>query len=171
MINKPLAVIVFDDDGDEVMQILWDAVEELQKQGLNVGGLLNKKNQDGTFIGEVICSIGDEREFTILVDRGQGASGCRLDSVALAESSIVPREALDKGIDVLVINKYGIAESEGRGLVDEMTRAASEGVPVLAAVHNKYVDAWRNYSGDLGIELFPMLDEVIAWVNTQLNES
>ena len=51
MINKPLAVIVFDDDGDEVMQILWDAVEELQKQGLNVGGLLNKKNQDGTFIG------------------------------------------------------------------------------------------------------------------------
>ena len=72
---------------------------------------------------------------------------------------------------MLVINKYGIAESEGRGLVDEMTRAASEGVPVLATVHNKYVDAWRNYSGDLGIELFPMLDEVIAWVNTQLNES
>lgn len=170
MKNKPLAVIVFDGDGNEAMQVLWDAVEELQKRGLKVDGLLHKKDEEGAFIGEVISSISDNREYTILVDRGEGASGCRLDSIALTESSAVLRDALDQGVDVLVINKFGIAETEGRGLAAEITRAASEGVPVLATVDNKYADAWRSYSGDLGIELFPMLEEVTAWVEAQLED-
>ncbi|MDO5666384.1 MAG: DUF2478 domain-containing protein [Alcaligenaceae bacterium] len=171
MKNKPLAVIVFEDDGDEAVMTLWEAVEELQKRGLKVGGLLNKKDNNGGYIGEIICSISDDREYTILVNRGAGASGCRLDSVALAESSAVPREALDQGIDVLVINKFGIAEAEGRGLLAEMTRAASEGVPVLTTVHNKYADAWRSYSDELGVELFPMVEEVMVWLDAQLEEA
>lgn len=171
MKNKPLAVIVFEDDGNEAVLTLWDAVEEIQKRNLKVGGLLNKKDNEGGYIGEVICSVSDDREYTILVSRGSGASGCRLDSVALAESSEVPREALDQGVDVLVINKFGIAEAEGRGLLAEMTRAASEGVPVLAAVHNKYADAWRSFSGELGVELFPMIEEVMAWLDAQLEKA
>ncbi|WP_432784844.1 hypothetical protein AAEX37_01779 [Oligella sp. MSHR50489EDL] len=171
MKNKPLAVIVFEDDGHEAVMTMWDAVAEIKNRKLKVGGLLNKKDGDGGYIGEVICSVNDDREYTILVNRGSGASGCRLDSVALAESSEVPREALDQGIDVLVINKFGVAEAEGRGLLAEMTRAASEGVPVLAAVHQKYADAWRSYSGDLGVELFPMVDEVMAWLDAQLAEA
>ena len=171
MKNKPLAVIVFEDDGNEAVLTRWEAVEQLQRKGLRVGGLLNKKDGKGGYIGEVICSINDDREYTILVDRGSGASGCRLDSVALAESSTVPREALEQGVDVLVINKFGIAEAEGGGLVAEMSRAVSEGVPVLATVHNKYADAWRDFSGELGLELFPMVEEVLAWAEVQLAEA
>ena len=171
MKNKPLAVIVFEDDGNEAVQTLWASIEELQKKGLRVGGLLNKKDGQGSYIGEVICSVSDDREFTILVNRGTGASGCRLDSEALAESSVVPREALDQGVDILVINKFGIAEAEGGGLVAEMTRAVSEGVPVLATVHDKYAEQWRSFSGDLGIELFPMVEEVQAWFEAQLAEA
>lgn len=171
MKNKPLAVIVFEEDADEAVLTMWEAVEALQQRGLTVGGLLNKKDEQGGYLGEIICSINDDREYTILVSRGSGASGCRLDSEALAASSAVPREALDRGIDVLVINKFGIAEAEGRGLLAEMSRAVSEGVPVLAAVHNKYADAWRSFSGDLGVELFPMVEEVMAWVEAQLAEA
>lgn len=168
MKDKPLAVIVFEDDGNEAVNILWEAVEELQKKGLKVAGLLNKKDNKGGYIGEVICSIGDDREYTILVDRGVGASGCRLDSVALAESSVVPREALEQGVDILVLNKFGIAEAEGDGLVEEITQAVSQGIPVLSTVHDKYADRWREYSGELGIELFPMVEEVTAWLEAQL---
>lgn len=171
MNNKPLAVIVFEDDGNEAVQTLWEAVEQLQQKGLKVGGLLNKKDGQGGYIGEVICSISDDREYRILVDRGTGASGCRLDSEALAASSVVPREALDQGIDVLVINKFGIAEAEGSGLVAEISRAVSEGVPVLSTVHDKYAEQWRSFSGDLGVELFPMVEEVQAWLEAQLAEA
>ena len=171
MQNKPLAVIVFEDDGNEAVQTLWEAVEQLQQKGLKVGGLLNKKDGQGGYIGEVICSICDDREYRILVDRGAGASGCRLDSEALAVSSAVPREALDQGIDVLVINKFGIAEAEGSGLVAEISRAVSEGVPVLSTVHDKYAEQWRRFSGDLGVELFPMVEEVQAWLEAQLAEA
>ena len=171
MQNKPLAVIVFEDDGNEAVQTLWEAVEQLQQKGLKVGGLLNKKDGQGGYIGEVICSICDDREYRILVDRGAGASGCRLDSEALAASSAVPREALDQGIDVLVINKFGIAEAEGSGLVAESSRAVSEGVPVLSTVHDKYAEQWRRFSGDLGVELFPMVEEVQAWLEAQLAEA
>lgn len=171
MQNKPLAVIVFEDDGNEAVQTLWEAVEQLQQKGLKVGGLLNKKDGQGGYIGEVICSICDDREYRILVDRGAGASGCRLDSEALAASSAVPREALDQGIDVLVINKFGIAEAEGSGLVAEISRAVSEGVPVLSTVHDKYAEQWRRFSGDLGVELFPMVEEVQAWLEAQLAEA
>ena len=170
MHNKPLAVIVFEDDGNDAVQALWEVVEQLQAKGLKVGGLLNKKDGQGGYIGEVICSVSDEREYRILVGRGAGASGCRLDSVALAESSEVPRQALDQGIDVLVINKFGIAEAEGGGLVAEISRAVSEGVPVLSTVHDKYAEHWRSFSGELGIELFPMVDEVQAWLEVQLAE-
>ena len=171
MKNKPLAVIVFEDDGNEAVQTLWEAVEQLQQKGLKVGGLLNKKDGQGGYIGEVICSISDDREYRILVDRGAGASGCRLDSEALAASSAVPREALDQGIDILVINKFGIAEAEGSGLVAEISRAVSEGVPVLSTVHDKYAEQWRSFSGDLGVELFPMVEEVQAWLEAQLAEA
>lgn len=170
MKDKPLAVIVFEDDGNTTAQLLWRVVKTLQAKGLAVDGLLNKLDEEGNYVGEVICSLNDEREYRILVDRGAGAQGCRLDSVALAESSAVPREALDRGIDLLVLNKFGIAESEGEGLIAELARAVSEGVPVLSTVHDKYADAWREFSGDLGIELFPMEEEVLEWVEAQFSE-
>ena len=52
MQNKPLAVIVFEDDGNEAVQTLWEAVEQLQQKGLKVGGLLNKKDGQGGYIGD-----------------------------------------------------------------------------------------------------------------------
>jgi hypothetical protein len=57
--------------------------------------------------------------------------------------------AIAEGIDLLVINRFGRAESLGRGLLGCFTAAMEAGVRVLTAVRVPYVEAWAAYHGGL----------------------
>jgi len=55
-------------------------------------------------------------EILISVDRGNDARGCRLDPAAFARITVWGQRALDEGLDLLVVNKFGKEEASGRGL-------------------------------------------------------
>ena len=66
-------------------------------------------------------------------DRGKESRGCRLDTNILAEAAAQLSRALDRRPDVLVLNKFGKTEAEGRGVRDVLARAVGQGIPPLFA--------------------------------------
>ena len=71
--------------------------------------------------------------------------------------------ALADGLDLIVINRFGRAESQGRGLIGCFSAAIEAGVPVLTAVRAPYDEAWRLFHGGLGQELPAEMAAVTSW--------
>jgi hypothetical protein len=98
-------------------------------------------------------------------DRGPGAGGCRLDVAALAEVNGQVARSLDNDPDLLILNKFGKVEAEGRGLLDLVAIAVDRGIPVVIAVPIRNLEAWHNFAGGLSVEFSSDPSEVNDWLN------
>lgn len=98
---------------------------------------------------------------------GPMARGCRLDPQGLEEAVGLVETALDHRPKLLIINKFGKAELEGRGFRPVIGRALAEGVPVLTAVNQANLEGFESFSAGLGTPLAPLIDPVIRWCRTQ----
>lgn len=103
------------------------------------------------------------RRLPISQNLGSGASGCRLDTVALAEAASIMRRAIDASPQLVVFNKFGAQEAAGRGLRDEMTAAAVGGLPVLTAVSAALLNEWSDFTGGGAVQLPCSVDAALAW--------
>lgn len=98
-------------------------------------------------------------------DRGPGASGCRLDEAALAEVNGQVARSLDADPDLLVLNKFGKVEAEGRGLLDLVAMAVDRGIPVVIGVPIRNLEPWRDFAGGMSVEFTDDPSEVADWLN------
>ncbi len=159
-----LAALHYERDFD-INAILRTVVDRLQESGLSVGGVL----QEAEFRGDGCCAhlnIVDIRTGSterITQDRGRQSRGCKLDPRGLAAISHCITDAIDAGVDLVIVNKYGRAESEGRGLLSCVEDAISAGLPVLTSVREPYTAAWNMYHGGLAGELPPKVDAILRW--------
>jgi hypothetical protein len=94
---------------------------------------------------------------------GVGSMGCRLDpgALELAVAQVSPRLV---GAKVLILNKFGKHESEGRGFRDLIGQALGDGIPVLVGVNVKNLAAFRDFAGDLAEPLDGPDAELMGWV-------
>ncbi|MGX0876572.1 nucleoside-triphosphatase THEP1 [Roseovarius sp. MBR-154] len=60
---------------------------------------------------------------------------CRLDPDALEAAVGLVAARLTEGADLLIINKFGKHEAEGRGFRDVIAEALSQGVPILIGLN------------------------------------
>ncbi|RGP38048.1 DUF2478 domain-containing protein [Pseudotabrizicola alkalilacus] len=80
-------------------------------------------------------------------DRGALARGCILDSGALEQTVVAVQQRL-AGADVLIVNKFGKREAEGRGLVPVIAEALEMGLPVLIGVNGLNLAAFLAFAGE-----------------------
>jgi hypothetical protein len=71
--------------------------------------------------------------------------------------------AIADRVDLLVINRFGRAESLGRGLLGIFTAAIEAGVPLLTAVRHPYDQAWEQFHGGFAQALAASADAIVAW--------
>ncbi|WP_416189479.1 DUF2478 domain-containing protein [Neisseria sp. CCUG17229] len=159
---KPIAVLMYQGEGSDELQALWQAVKYWQQQGLKVAGLLNPLDENGQKLRKRVQSLTDSRVYTIMYDQGCTIDACLLDPRGLAASSEVIREALQTPPDILVFNKFGHAESENSGLIEEYAQAIGQGIPVISLLQDKYLSDWRAFTDGMGEEL-SSVEEVLAW--------
>ena len=80
-------------------------------------------------------------------------TGCRLDPDRLA--SLVTRlaAAIEDGADLVIINRFGRSEAEGKGLIDLIPQALDADIPVLIAVPEPRFPAWIRFSEGINVRL------------------
>lgn len=109
----------------------------------------------------------DGPSFRISQDRGPGARGCRLDGEALESAAEWLMRRLD-GAALVVINKFGRQEAEGRGLSPVIAEAITRGLPVLVGVNALNLEAWQAFADGLSQELPPEEEALVAWCRANL---
>ena len=98
-------------------------------------------------------------------DRGPQARGCRLNPDALERAVALTLGRLAGGADLLLINKFGKHEAEGRGFRPVIAEALSCGVPVLVGVNAANRAAFEAFAGDIAQEVRADPSALSAWVD------
>lgn len=167
-----IAAIHYEWDFD-INGTLRQVVRRLRAEGVKVGGVL----QTATVLPNQCCArlfivdIKTGQTECISQDRGPDARGCKLDPRGLAEISHCLAAAIEERVDLLIINKFGRAESEGGGLLSLIGTAVSEGIPVLTTVREPYTEAWTSFHGGLADVISPRVEAAVQWVLAALDQT
>lgn len=166
----PLAAITYPRSFD-IDCLLVTACERLSRRGVRLGGLLQiSTDAKGSCQRVHVVDLRTGAAFDIWEERGTCARGCRLDERGLAAASHAVDEAIADHVDLVIMNRFGRAESLGAGLLASFSSAVSEGVPALTAVRAPYDLAWAKFHGGLGRELPADLDTILAWAETAVGD-
>ncbi|MDR5653154.1 DUF2478 domain-containing protein [Ruixingdingia sedimenti] len=84
----------------------------------------------------------------ISLDRGAGATGCRLDAGVLEQAVLWVSQHLD-GAQMLVVNKFGKQEAEGRAFAPVIGEALARGLPVLVGVNGLNLGPFLTFADGL----------------------
>jgi hypothetical protein len=98
-------------------------------------------------------------------DRGDLARGCTLDSGALEQTVVAVQQRLE-GAEMLIVNKFGKREAEGRGLVPVIAEALELGLPVLIGVNGLNLAAFLAFAGEGVLPLPSDAAQVAQWCKT-----
>lgn len=159
-----LAAIIYD-KGFRIDDFMTRVATRLAVDGVRVRGLVQENfGDDPNSSVMVLVELASSGRFGISQDLGTQAQGCRLDPHGLADAGGRIDQELARGIDLLVLNKFGRAEAEqGAGLRSTVARAIESGIPVLTAVRPPYTAAWDAFHGGMSTALAPELETVLAW--------
>jgi hypothetical protein len=97
-------------------------------------------------------------------NRGSEARGCRLDGAALADVTAGIEKSLAAKPGLLVLNKFGKSEAEGEGMRDLIAKALDQGIPVIIGVPERNLAAFRDFAGELSVELSVDVAAVLSWL-------
>lgn len=165
----PLAAVRYG-SGDAIDMLLEEAVRDLQAAGVRVAGYVQRVSDTGpdrcptTHLEDVTSGV----RHVISQPLGSGASGCRLDPQALAALCGELEAQCARGVDLVVLNRFGKGESQGHGFRAAIERALLAGVPVLTAVHDTYLPDWLDFAGGDAARLAASRGEIDAWTRAVL---
>lgn len=139
-----------DPDADAAMHAFAAA---LAADGVRLAGALRVPGDPGTTGREMrLRLLGDGAEVIISQNLGPGAQGCRLDAAALED--VVARAGVAMAsARLLIVNRFGRSEAEGRGFRTLIGQAVSDERPVLLALRPAFLGAFHDFVGDMGTEL------------------
>lgn len=145
--------------------LMGDVALRLAAAGLRLAGVVqvNAPNPGRARCHMDLRLLPDGAQIRISQDLGNTARGCRLDPGGL-ELAVAGAEArMAAGADVLVVNRFGKQECDGRGFRPLIAEAVAQGVPVLIAVSPAKRAAFLDFTGGEGTLLPPDPEAAIGW--------
>lgn len=137
----------------------------LKQHGLRLGGVV--QHNDGACEGAdramALEDLASGLRYPISQDLGVAAGACRLDPAGLAAAGGALSAALSGDVDLVIVNKFGRQEALGQGLRQEIAAALLAGLPLLVAVREDVMPAWRDFAGEDWAALPAQSAEVEAW--------
>jgi len=156
-------------DGVSADDLLVALVARLRVAGVRVAGAIqhNAEADDRGRCHMDLEVLTGHRILRISQDLGAMAQGCRLDPGALEEAVALVLAALggqgDARPDLVVINKFGKQEIDGRGFRPVIAAALEADVPVLVAVRPASLAAFQTFTDGFGEDVSPDLEALVAW--------
>lgn len=149
-----IAAIVHDSNSEPDALLAAFAAQQLAA-GHRVRGLVHLPHEP-TANGKrmVLMDVNDPlSRYPISQALGPAACGCNLDPRGIADASGVLRRALQEPAELAIANRFGTLESTGQGMTDELLALMMAGIPLLTAVKPAYLEAWREFTGGMAVEL------------------
>lgn len=149
----------------KIDDLLCALARELAERGLRVAGAVqrNVANTSDTVCDMDLHILTGTRTIRISQSLGAHASGCRLDPRAL-EDAVGEVEAsltATQPPDLLIVNKFGRQEAEGRGFRSAIGAALVRDIPTLIGVRDDYLAALQHWAGDMA-QPVPQ-DQIADW--------
>lgn len=158
-------VIIGQNSGSDFQ--MSDLVEALCQSGYTVAGAVqeNEPIPNSTHCEMDLRLVGHAQKIRITQDLGTHSTGCRLDPQALELVVGLVEASLSDQTDLLVVNKFGKAETEGRGFRALIGTAIAAELPVFTSVRAAYLPQFLEFAGDLAIELPRDILAISAWLS------
>ncbi|WP_022723026.1 DUF2478 domain-containing protein [Rhodopseudomonas sp. B29] len=147
-----VAALVYE-RGEDPDRVLAEFAADLARRGFRAVGLVQSGHRasDGPQLAARLVHSGEE--MPLYQDLGPLASGCRLDPGRLLDAGARVACAMDQGADLLIINRFGQQESEGRGLLYLIVQALSADIPLVIAVPSHRFQAWITFAEGMSVRL------------------
>lgn len=137
----------------------------LMAHGVDVVGVVQTNTDCGD---ETACDMDVEvlpegPVLRISQDLGPGSRGCRLDPDALEQAVGLVAGRIGPETRLLIVNKFGKQEAEGRGFREVIGAALADGIPVLVGLNGLNKPAFEAYAGEMGEPVAPDLAALEDW--------
>lgn len=148
-------------------RLLADVAQALAERGWPLAGVIqtNPENSRNGPCHMDIHVLSSRNVIRISQDLGTRSRGCRLDAGALAHAVGLAEAALATPARMVIVNKFGKQEIEGRGFRFLIAEALSLGIPVLTAVGKENLPAFRAFAAGHEQEVDAELGAILAWVD------
>jgi len=144
--------------------LIAEVVEAFEKDGARLAGTVRERPIDplGHPCDMDLRVMPDGPSFRISQPLGSGAKGCRL-AGGVIETIASAVEARIPGADLLIVNKFGRQEAQGRGLCPAMSLAMDMRIPTLVGVNEMNTSDFHAFSDGVAEPLPPDPRAVRAW--------
>ena len=161
--HSDLAAIAY--DGDERPDALLSAfAAQVIARGYKPAGLIQTNGCEG---GALAVQLLPTAEPMLIGEaRGPGARGCILDVGRLLDAGMRISDALKNGADLLIINRFGKQEADGKGLLFLIEEAIAQDIPVIIAVARSRWDLWISFAQGMSVLLPSNLNALTHWWDT-----
>jgi hypothetical protein len=141
--------------------VLRDFAGEVKKRGFRAVGLVQAGQCADSSLSAVLVHNGEK--LLLAQDFDPDAAGCRLDLGRLQDVGARVAAALEAGADLLIINRFGKRERDGKGLGFLIERALGADIPVVIAVSQERLAEWIKYAGGTSVKLPCERPALEAW--------
>jgi nucleoside-triphosphatase THEP1 len=147
--------------------LLADFVQRRRVEGLRVAGVLEVAERSGTgACGRLsVVDLATGASIAISQDLGPGSTACNLDPGGLAAACAAAQRAIEAGVDLVVLSKFGKLEAARGGLCDAFAAAIEAELPVVTTVNPAMREDWTRFAGALADDVFASAEALEAWWN------
>ena len=158
-----MAAIVFDRN-EAPDQPLAHFIEVKRSRAVRIGGLVQ---EDGDALRAprdvAVRDIATGESLPIMQELGADATGCSVDPSAIAAAAQMLARAIAARPQLLVVNRFGRLEAEGRGMRVEIAQALIDEIPLIVCVPRRYLEAWNAFADGLDAQIPPLRAAIEAW--------
>lgn len=159
----------------ETDRLLTGVAEILEARGVRLCGVVqsNTECSDSDLCDMDVRILPDGPIIRISQSLGRGSRGCRLDPTALEQAvSFVTQSLAETGDarpQMMIVNKFGKHEADGRGFRPLIGEAMLQGIPVLTAVNTTNEAAFATFADGLSHNLPAETASLLNWADRLLS--
>ncbi|MCG7519227.1 DUF2478 domain-containing protein [Ruegeria sp. Ofav3-42] len=146
-------------------RLLSAVAERLLSKGASLAGVVqtNTECADSSKCDMDVRVLPEGETIRISQSLGEQSRGCRLDPAALEQAVGYVTASLADAPHLLIINKFGKHEADGRGFRPVIAEALAQDIPVLVGVNGLNKEKFDEFTGGAAEQIGSDLESITAW--------